>query len=815
VFTNFACLAKCGIMLKLCLQSGLLCLLASSFCQGADLRLDKDPIASFFAAHCEDCHANGASEGGFRLEELKADLAAPRHFARWERIFDRTSRGEMPPPDADSVPSNQLKPFLATVAVALNEAHKAEKGTVLRRLNRREYENTMNDLFGTRVEMANLLPEDGLSHEFDNVGAALGMSMVHLRQYLAAADAVIDAATAKTANRPPEKTITASYAETREGEKFIGQLWKKLPDGAVVFFTRLGYPTGMLRGTEVQPPGRYRIRVTGYAYQSDEPITFRLGGTSFLRGARKLTYDYGELPPGKPTTVKFTVTIPERYMVEIDPWGIDTGNYNLRKQGAEGYTGPGLAIQKVELTGPLLESYPSRGHQLLYADFERNAVNIKHWQREHNFELKSDNPVRAARTTLERIANHAFRRPVRPGELDRYIKLFESELAAGADLEPALRTAVAALFCSPDFLYLNEPEGRLDDHALATRLAYFLTRTAPDAELRQAADAGKLTDHPEELLAQTRRLLNDPRHERFLTDFCDAWLNLRDIEFTSPDQQLFPEFDQYLQFSMLAETREFVGKLIRENLPVVNVVRSDFAMLNERLAEHYELSAVDGPDIRPVRIPADSPRGGLLSQASVLKVSANGTNTSPVVRGVWVLERILGQPPQPPPPGIPGIEPDIRGATTLRDLLARHRDLDSCRGCHAKIDPPGFAMECFNPIGGYRDRFRSLGEGERVSRQVAGRNVRYRLGPAVDASGELPDGTRFSGFLEYRDQLADDPRTLAQSLTTKLMIFATGREMGFSDRPIIANILAKTEANDYRVRDLIEQIVLSDVFLNK
>ena len=271
---------------------------------------------------------------------------------------------------------------------------------------------------------------------------------------------------------------------------------------------------------------------------------------------------------------------------------------------------------------------------------------------------------------------------------------------------------------------------------------------------------------------------------------------------------------------MLAETRAFFRKLIDDNLSVTNVVKSDFAMLNSRLAEHYdimekEVGGVAGPEIRPVKLPAESVRGGLLSQGSVLKVSANGTNTSPVVRGVWVMERILGQTPPPPPPGVPGVEPDIRGAQTLRELLDKHRNQDNCRNCHKLIDPPGFALESFDPIGGWRERFRGMGDGERPRLEINGQQVRYRLGPPVDSSGELPGGEKFAGFREFQGLLADDEDALARALAKKLLTFATGRELGFSDRAEVERIVSESAAHDHGVRDLLRLVVTSEIFRKK
>jgi hypothetical protein len=266
---------------------------------------------------------------------------------------------------------------------------------------------------------------------------------------------------------------------------------------------------------------------------------------------------------------------------------------------------------------------------------------------------------------------------------------------------------------------------------------------------------------------------------------------------------------------MLEETRQFFATLIRENLPVTNLVKSDFAMLNRRLATHYGIDGVDHAEIRRVSIPEDSVRGGLISQASVLKVTANGTNTSPVVRGVWVTERLLGVHPAPPPPGISGVEPDIRGAATLRQLLDQHRNEDTCRACHALIDPPGFALESFNPIGGWRDRYRSLGEGERVDLRINNRRVQYRLGLPVDSSGTLPSGESFDGFEAFRECLLKDPDQLARSLITKLLTFATGREMGFSDREEIESLTRLSAKRGHRIRTMLALVVASEIFRTK
>jgi len=779
----------------------------------------EEEIRPFLEDHCYDCHADGMDKGGLDFDKLGSKLSDPAAFAKWEMVFDRVRKGEMPPAKVKTRPSGKEKARLAKVlGASLNETHLASKGAVLRRLNRREYQNTLNDLFGTNLDLEGLLPEDGRSHEFDNVGEALGISMTHLERYLEGARMVFDASAAKWTTPPAAKTFAGNFREA-EIEKALAKTWRKLKDGAIVRFQGGGYPSGLLRNTGVPESGWYRVKITGYAYQTDEPIVCSIGGESYSAGSKKPVYEYAVFPPGKAKTVELKVYIEQRYMLVIEPQGIALPQ--VRPKNMSEYKGPGFAFVSASLEGPLYEEYPSRGHNLVFDGLKRQEIEPrnpetkkKEWYKP-KFEIITTDERADVLQSIKRVAAYAWRRPVTDTDLESYIKLFENERAQDSSFEEALRTAVTALFVSPNFLYLRETPGRLDDLALANRLAYFLTRSAPDKKLLSLATQKKLGKDNNAMLAQAERLMKGPFFDRFITDFTEAWLNLREMDFTAPDKTLFPEFDPYLRYSLPLETEAFLRELITSNLPVSNVVKSDFAMLNSRLAEHYELPAVAGPDIRKVKLPADSIRGGFLTQASVLKVSANGTNTSPVVRGVWVMERILGDPPSPPPPGIPGVEPDIRGAETLRQILDQHRDSTSCAACHKKIDPPGFALESFNPIGGFRERFRSLGKGDKVDTVVKGRRVGYRLGPDVDCSGNLADGREFSSLAQFRNYLAEDEGVLARSFVMKLLTFATGREMGFSDRAEISRIVKQSAAKGYRVRDLFHLVVTSEIFLNK
>ena len=782
---------------------------------GGSAGLCSSPLTSFLDQHCLECHDGDVQKGGLDLTALSLDDLDHAALARWVQVFDRVWTGEMPPEKKERPPELAQDEFLAGLAETLVAADEAHKGTVLRRLNRREFENTVNDLFGTRVKVAEMLPEDGRSHEFDNVGEALGMSMVQLQRYMDAVDAVMEAAIAKSSAPPESKVVRASYTDGDEYKKFIGSRWLERPDGAVVFFEPSGYPSGTLKAANVRTAGYYKVRVTGYAYQSEGPVTFEVNGDTFLRGGEKPNYGYFSFLPGEAQTVEFETWINERYMIQVRPWGIADAQFEIKNKGVENYQGPGLAIQHIEIEGPITKAFPTRGHRLLFDGLTREAdpkANPKWGER---FVISSENPVAEVTPVLVRIASAAFRRPVAEGEVADFVTLFSGFMEDGVDFETALRSTVKGLFCSPEFLFLHERPGLLNDFALASRLSYFLRRSTPDAELLELAAAGRLASEPDVLLGQMDRLMKEESFDRFVVDFTDAWLNLRDIEFTAPDGVLFPEYDLYLQNSMLKESRAYFRELVEKNLSVTHLVKSDFAMLNHRLAQHYGIEGVSGPDIQRVALPADSVRGSFLGQGSVLKVSANGTNTSPVVRGVWVIERLLGQKPPPPPPGVPGVEPDIRGATTLRELLAKHRDMASCRACHEGIDPPGLALESFNPIGGWRDRYRSLGEGEKVDVVVGNKKVRYKLGPPVDASGKLKDGRSFEGFEEFQAMLAADETTLARTLVTKLLIFATGREMGFSDRSEIEKIVAESADRGHGIGDLMKLVVTSEIFRMK
>jgi mono/diheme cytochrome c family protein len=785
-------------------------------------------LAGFFDKHCVTCHDAANAKGGLDLAAAKSDLSDRETLALWVRLYDRVARGEMPP--KRKVPAEEKTAFLAALSADLTRADAAAKGTVLRRLNRAQYENTLHDLLGIRTELAELLPEDGRAHGFDTVGEALDISAAQLQRYMDAAGRAIDAAVRK-GPRPEKRTLTTGFGEGR-GAGNIGTHWLKRPDGALVFYTEGGFPAIQLDAFRAPVEGRYRFRLTGYAHQSAGPVTFSAVIGSFGRSPDSRVVAYPELPPGPPTTVEIEARLHRADTLRIHPQGLNPGAA-LKQKGLEGFDGPGLAVLSVQVEGPLIDEWPGRGHKLLFGDLPVEGAGAtpgaaggaagKAGKRAApagaSGVIVSANPEADAERLLKGFVPAAFRRPVGPDKIAPYLALAKAELAEGAVFEQAMRTAYIAVLCSPDFLFLVEPAGKLDDHALASRLSYFLWNSGPDAALLAAAASGELST-PAGLKAQAERLLADPRSARFVSDFTAQWLNLREIDFTVPDRKLYPEFDDMLKDAMVRETELFFAEVLRGNLPVTEFLHSDWTMLNERLARHYRIEGVKGPAFRKVALKPEHGRGGLLTQASVLKVSANGTNTSPVVRGVWVLERVLGDHPPPPPPGIPGVEPDIRGASTLRELLDKHRSLPSCVGCHKAIDPHGFALEVFDVIGGRRDRYRIVPPAgkkgvETVTAVGNGREVRVPVGPKVDASGELPDGRTFTGPEDYKRLLLADPDRFAAALTGKLAVYACGRGMGFSDRPAVAEIVAGNAAAGRGFRDLVHRLVQSPLFRTK
>lgn len=496
---------------------------------------------------------------------------------------------------------------------------------------------------------------------------------------------------------------------------------------------------------------------------------------------------------------------------------------------------PGYAIQWMEVEGPLHDTGFDEGYRLLFGELplvlaEEGEQGIKLQPIPHGrigFRRENAEPVRPAVVRVESVdpekdaerlirafIKRVYRRPVADYEIELFLDLFQQQREVGHGFTQSLVSTYQAVLSSPGFLYTAEQPGKLNPFALAVRLSMFLWNSEPDTRLRELAVSGRI-NNPQVLHEETERLLNDPRSERFVTAFTDYWLDLREIDDNSPSTTLYNDYelDDPLKLASLAETRLFLAELLKQDLPARNIVDSDFTFLNERLAGHYGIEGVTGTAMRRVTLEHNSVRGGLMTQASVLKVTANGTTTSPVLRGAWVTERILGFETPPPPP-VPAVEPDIRGAVTIRQQIEAHRADRSCAVCHDRMDPPGLALESFDVMGAWRGRYRAVNESAQPEQGVGldGQVFRFHFALPVDPSGQLIDGRAFNDVRELKALLLEDQEQLARNLVRQLTVYATGAPIGFSDRLVIEEILDKARASEFGVRSLVHYVVQSDLF---
>ncbi|MBI3877652.1 MAG: DUF1592 domain-containing protein, partial [Verrucomicrobia bacterium] len=703
---------------------------------------------AFFKEHCLRCHGPEKVKGDLRLDQLDTDFSKPSNFERWREIVARVQSGEMPPKKEPRPKSAQVQAFVRQLNARLDEAsarQRAEGRVLLRRLNRVEYENTVHDLFAVDARVKEMLPEDAIAQGFDNVGAALNISPVLMERYLEAADTVITAALAPV-HKLESKTERFNLYDSLPSW-FVAGVWKQ--DDGVILFRNGGDSASDLRQFKAPAPGRYRFRIAASAHNSETPLPMSVWlGNFVVSGNFSRHVGYFDAPPGKPAVIEFEERLGAKNdTVKITPVALPF--VYLKHETMPEYPGPGLKIHWMEVEGPFPEAWPTESFRRVFGDVDPKKGTL----------ADAEKLIRA-------LLPRAFRRPVREGEEKPFVALVAKSLEMGQPFEAALRAGYKAVLASPKFLFLREPTGPLGDHALASRLSYFLWSTMPDEALSALAAKGEL-HKPAVLRAQVERMLNHPKARSFTENFTGQWLSLRDIAATTPDKMLYPEFEEHLQWSAVRETHLFFEELLKQNLSVRNFVDADFAMLNGRLAKHYGIPDVHGVAFRKVALKPEWHRGGVLTHASVLKVTANGTTTSPVLRGVWVLDRIMGKPAPPPPPNVPAIEPDIRGAQTIRDQLAKHRATENCAGCHRRIDPPGFALENYDVIGGWRERYRVVAERKNWVNNRVGPLAKYLAawqygeGAAVDAGDALPDGRAFANEKKKKKLLLENPEQIA------------------------------------------------------
>ena len=845
---------------------------------GVSVCAKPEALRSFLEKHCFDCHDQKMQKGNLDLESLDLELGIRASYDAWVLVHDKVQSGEMPPKKKRRPKQDELATFFRSLSPVLSQAAKNRvtkfgRATV-RRLNRFEFENSLRDrLSAPWLLVADMLPEDGTAHLFNKVGERLDMSHVQISKFYEVAEHAVWVALQTVAH----ESRTQKFYAREEGGMISALRWKPNIQTAA---TRASIPllgttpqpeiirgnqpvtvgssnpevrereaVGFVSGTytattkydftRVRVPidGRYKIRMKTYTFLAgpngasggnDHGLTG--GDKAWWRPSRTLAFPgirsepitlysvsrngdsrwlavYDSFP--EPSISECEVVLKKNDIIRPDATRLVrtrpgwSGNANAIPEGV-----PGFALNWLELEGPLHDEWPPASFRAVAGDmpFKLDGGRV--------FLLPLE-AKRDARKLLLSFMKRMFRRLVEDSEAEPYLAVFERSQMLGQDFTNSIVAACAAILCSPDFLFLDAAPGPLSQAAIASRLSFFLWNSPPDMALMKAQNLPK----PETLHEETERLLNDAKLTRFVNPFLDYWLDLRDILANAPDAVLYPSYylDDELTEASVFETRAFFNELITGNLPARNVVDSDFTFVNERLAKLYQLEPFEGIKLRKVAIPKESLRGGLLTQASVLRVTANGTTTSPVVRGAWVMERIMGVHIPSPPSGVEAITPDTRGATTIREQLNMHRDGGSCAGCHRKFDPVGFALESFDVAGGWRDRYRSLGiKGDRI--KGIGKNghaFKFRLAKPIDCSGKLENGKSFKNISELKQLLLNDERAIARNLVNRLVVYATGAPVTFGDRAAVEAILDQCAYNNYGVRSLIHGIIQSELFLHK
>lgn len=763
-------------------------------CLQANVRKDVD---FFLEQHCYDCHDDIDNEGGLNLLDLKFDTGNPKNRALWETVFQRVEAGEMPPKKKKRPKAGAITGFLKKLEAPLIEADREElskTGRVhVRRLTAREYENSLRDLLGIDIPLAGELTADA-DEGFNTNAKTQQISHFHLDNYLRVSAKALDEAFARALKGDQQfrREYSAKDIANYGGGNDRGpQLWK---GKAISWHSQMQF-AGRITQTRVPDHGWYRITI-------DDFDAVNPGADGYLWGTLQtgsgysnepLLYSIGIVEATKqPKTKIFEGWMQKDHMLVFKP-----NEANLKSLPSEGgsFSFEGRDFEKMGFAGFRFEKITI---ERIYPVGDRKQVR-SHLFADFDLEELKTIPGPALSKLIRRFASRAFRRPVTKQQIAPYEQLAAEQLKSGDSFPKALRSAYHAILCSPKFLTFVEKPGPLDEHAIATRLSFLLWKTLPDRQLRKLANDGRLRE-PEVFRGQIERLLAHEKSSRFIEDFTDQWLDLRDIDATQLDPRRFRDFDLPLQQSLKTETQGFVAELIAENRPVTQLLKSDTGFLNTRLRDHYKLEGIKltpGGGLQKVGLES-AHRSGLLTQASILKVTADGSVTSPVLRGVWVNERILGRHIPPPPESVPAIEPDIRGAVSIRDQLAKHTNSTSCASCHDKIDPSGFALESYDPIGQYR-----IAYGDKKN------------SAKVDPSGVTPDGVRFETFDSWRAIYLKRPEILTRTFARQVLRYGIGADLRFSDRPHLEQIVAETSQKGYGLQSILQAALSSEIFLNK
>ncbi|MEE2797568.1 MAG: DUF1592 domain-containing protein [Planctomycetota bacterium] len=793
--------------------------------------------AAFLEKYCIQCHGDQKQKADRRFDTLSSKIETLDDLGRYQEVVDQLNLESMPPEGSPQPSPGERLAMIDSLTRRIENAHtelSASGGhSVLRRLNAWEYRQTIGDLLGLNVDVwdpSEDFPEEVVVDGFDNNGAGLVTSGILMEHYLRASEEAI-----RRATNFGERPVSTSYTQTSpfyfsgKGYEDLPKLFKVdrfrfTPDTPFTDLYGRHYRGGhigflpLVRQGGVPHSGIYTIRVKAAAisrhhdygkalgdFRNGDPLVMEIAAVD-RRGSVESTGNVSkmislarvELTNEEPEWFEWDVYMeagfePEvrfrngpmaaKRMVrmltthaadkpEFKPFVDMKGGLEKAHGVLKGYQGPRLRVWEIGIEGPHVDVWPTAGHRALYGELTREELDAE-----------------TIHQQLELFAEKAFRRPPVEGEVEPIQELVAESLKAGVDPLEAFQLGCQAILCAPGFLYLNLGEGPLEEIALASRLSYFLWSSPPDEMLLNLAVHKNLKA---ELPEQVTRMLADPRSDRFVHHFVRRWLDLDNIGAMPPSAEFLEYYRDNLQVAMRQETEMFFRHVLDTNQNVQDFLDADYSFLNRELALHYGIEGVQGNGLQKVSLQG-SRRGGLIGHGTFLTASANGVDTSPVVRGIYVLEKLLGYSPPPPPPDVPLIEPDIRGAVSIRDQLLKHRNVATCAECHRKIDPLGFALENYDAIGGWRDEYDG-----KVS---------------IDSSGKLPDGDSFETPAEFQDALLRRKDQFTRCITEKLLAYALGRKLEVSDRPVIDEIVQEISSPGKGLRDLIQEIVASRSFL--
>ena len=741
----------------------------------------EDTVRPFLAEHCAACHGERMQMADLRLDAFSSEREALRQPDVWTDVLRMTRSGKMPPPGSpapDPTAVQAVTDWIGSRLAQLEARREPRPGRVTaRRLNRAEYNNTVRDLLGVGLRPADSFPVDDSGYGFDNIADVLSVSPLLMEKYVTAAGRLARAAIWERP-RPAEPTrFKVQASRDAENSAAIGRVAPFTEDGSIRL--ERDFPAaGLYRFAFGATDRRLRSEDNGRYLEGVEPPPPRLM-TLLIDGRRMAT---------KAVEAAQYFDRSERVTHRIGPGAttlwlgfIDFAGQPMNPNAE--YAQRKLWVDYLEIDGPY-EADP----RPLPASHRRivtcRPIAEEPWQP-------------CAREILARLARRAYRRPAAEAEIERLMGLASRAMREGASFEGMIQTALQAILVSPPFLFRIErdphPETEggvraVDNYELASRLSYFLWSSMPDDELLDAAEVGSLAQ-PEFLRKQARRMLADPKAAALVENFGGQWLQLRNLAQARPDAATFPEFDDDLRQAMLRETELFFEDIVREDRSILDFLDSRFTFLNERLAKHYGIAGVNGAEFRRADLP-DGQRGGLLGHGSVLTISSYPTRTSPVLRGLWVLDNILGQSPPPPPPDVPELEErDPATGGTLREQLEEHRANEGCMSCHLVMDAIGFGLENYDPVGKWRT---------------------HDGGAPLDASGSLPGERSFESPAELRRILLEtESDSFSRTLTKKLLTYALGRGVTRRDNPAIDEIQGKLAEKGYRFSALIDGIVTS------